>query len=297
MVFAPREDERPCGADCRTPKNGADSSILAREYIRASVDALVQRAACFNEKTAVEGWSVRLGDAQDGRRPAVCRGCGLIWGGAPVIVGMSLENSYFSRERITRLFRFLAALESDVFALIMDQPAEHNYRALGFGPEETVRKIKSRSADLRRAVRQAMRADELGPGAGKFHELPWEGVRGDEDFQRQLRTLREIYSSDSRFREDVERPVREYLKSGLRRLGRADLPGPKMVEGASAYALEELALVLASPRIMACPASVYLYHRGWPPFERLMTGGYGQPPAAGVGFLELEVVDGPAVVP
>ncbi len=265
---------------------GKDASDLGRLEVPTNRFPLTQRIEDWNNQVMREGWEVRLSEGLS-ERPALQRGYKILQNGGPAIVGMSLENSYFSKETLTRLFRFLESLSCDVYLLVMDKPSEHNYRALSYSEERITQKVKKKGAEMFRAIDDAMEA--IGQAAKRFHILDWTAIRTHGEYQLAKRSLESLYVSNKTFRNDVRAAVKAYIAPRLH--------GEEVTEdrhaNADQYLLEELAFLICSQKLLDTGAPAYLYHKAWSIFERLVTGAYDQNSCSSMGFVELEVQTDP----
>lgn len=231
----------------------------------------------WNKTVSQEGWYVAVTERE---HPAIEAGLRNFSNGGDLIIGMSLENSYFSRDTVARLIRYLGTLEVDVFIAVMDQPSKHNYRALGYSEKIIDQKIRKKGANLRLKIKSALK------GLDKFSEhfqiMDWSYVYEQEEYLHAKSLLEEIQMENKTFREDLASCAETYLRPKSKQ----DLSEGSLRE-AEKYLLEELAFLVASSKIFNRESLSYLYHRPWPIFEKLTTGEYGDIQAP--GFIELAV--------
>lgn len=277
-----------------TDKNRSESTNLpgtqesearnALEPLSAPINAdrLRLKIETWNEQCMQEGWSIQV-PCNITERPALQRGCEILHNSGSIIVGMSLGNSYFSSENITRLFRFLHTLNLQVYIVVMDKPSEHNYLALGYSEDRVADKIKKKGAEIFRAIDSALK--QVDSQGEHFHILNWDIIREHKDYQHARLILEQLYLSNELFRNDLRCAVDAYLTPKLK--------GQSMTEqrhiSADQYLLEELAFLISSREILGAEECAYLYHKEWLIFERLVSGGYDQNLASGLGFVELKV--------
>jgi tRNA-dependent cyclodipeptide synthase len=99
-------------------------------------------------------------------------------------------------------------------------------------------------------------------------------------YQNNLNLISELYRVNQEFQTDAEEATKKVLmKKSDRAISEEDIKiGTK-------YLLEELAFVLSSPDIFEVQSTVYMYHRNWPIYEKLVNGEYDNKPRNNLGFL------------
>lgn len=234
----------------------------------------------MNDRFRPEGWQARISSAEE-NRGALQHGIQLVEEGAPAIVGISLDNSYFSRDTLSRLFTVLDEFGSKIYIVPMDLPAEHNYRALGHTDTHIRKKIKKKGDEVRRNARSALQ--EVGIVSDKAKFVQWELIRESPNYRETLSYVRMMGKDCPSFSNDLDQAVDQYLGGKLPSCGDT-APAINMARG---YLIEELSFLLAAHEILSEEKLCYVYHREWPIFEGLMTGAYGQVPGGNMGFLEL----------
>lgn len=186
------------------------------------------------------------------------------------IVGLSLGNSYYNERNIENLLAYLGRHASRIEIFIPEVPAHHTYRALGYDDCDSDRKCRLRSNGLRNRCRSILsRSADLGKIT---NELDWEkSVSIHPEYQKRLREIELLYEYNSDFRRDV----RENTAAVLSHKHSQGVVNEGSIDIGAKFLLEEIAFLLASPKIFDSKNIAYVYHKDWEIFGRLIEGCYG----------------------
>jgi cyclo(L-tyrosyl-L-tyrosyl) synthase len=192
------------------------------------------------------------------------------------VVGISLGNSYFDKEKIDSLLRFCAETFPRTDIMIPDKPYVHNYLALGYSQIEAERKARLNGATLRNHSSRA-----IGTTAN-VKILSWaKDIEPKQAYRDELKRLKRIASINETFRNATREATRQVIQGKLK-------PGKKVepaIDEGIKYLLEELAFLSASPQILATPEVNYVYHNRWPIFEQFVEGKFDGKPRKDLGCL------------
>lgn len=185
------------------------------------------------------------------------------------VLGMSLENGYFTAHRVQALVSWAASeFPTGVIIMLPDRPAEHTYRAFGFDSEKSQAKAKRHGRNL---LNKILRAIDSLPDDYRFRVrvIDWRTeVETNESFTATLQRVRSLYESDVRgFRCDVNSATAQVV-------GRVSNPIPIDCRVGAECLLQEMAFLESIPPIMSCISSgppkesayIFVYHKPWPVF-------------------------------
>ena len=199
------------------------------------------------------------------------RGAGLIW--------MSAGNSYFTEEVIEKLLAFANENLSKIVITAPNEPAEHTYRALGYKGNEIERKARLNANLLKNRAKiiiEKMRERKVDVEVNIIDDI--NSVKG---YKENYKYILKLYRTNPLFKADAKEVTQEFLRNKLKE-------GIKLEKATSQgvfYLLKELAFVMASPSIFDSKKIVYIYHKEWNIYDKLVSGFYDGLPKENLGFL------------
>lgn len=202
------------------------------------------------------------------------------------IVWMSAGNSYFKEEVIMKLLEFASEKFLKVIVMAPDEPAEHTFKALGLYSEHFKRKARLNANLLQNRARRVI-GNLINKGIKTdFKVVEWtDEIIPNPEYQGMLKSMRNLYYNNEVFRNDARETTKEVILNKLSK--NADLE--KAIDEAVIYLLEELAFVLASPRIYNAPKMTYLYHHDWLIYKNLITGRYDKQHRPELAFMLTQI--------
>ncbi len=191
-----------------------------------------------------------------------------------VIIWMSVGNSYFDKEKIEEIMDYAVNSFSSVKVLIPYEPAIYTYLALGYDNVKASSKARLGSNRLKNHTKRVVSENK------NVEIVDWTEIERNELYQEKLGFIKELYNKNEEFQKDANETTQKILanKSGI------DISEDNINIGVE-YLLEELAFVLASPDFFEVERTVYMYHRSWPIYEKLVNGLYDDQTKHNVGFL------------
>ena len=193
------------------------------------------------------------------------------------IVGMSLGNSYFNKDRIGELLRCCSVIFSHVRVMIADKPAEHTYKAIGYSPQEAVRKARLKGNTLQNQSQKSI--DNI---LGDVTLVEWgDEIDSHPSYLRELVRVEALYTESDIFREEVRGTTGIALDGKLKK-------GVEMVSAVNEgvhYLLKELAFLSASPEIFGTERIAYIYHSQWKVYEYFIEGRFDGQKRSDLGFV------------
>ncbi len=192
---------------------------------------------------------------------------------APVVLGISPFNSYFSEQVIAEIANWASAAGSDYYLYIPDGPTIFTLQAMGYEEHKAGRKARRQYKYLKNKIYKAL--GKLGQTDEEITRrvLNSERLDGDSVYQRILAQVYDLWQKDESFKQGCVSTARWVLLNQRRQqyaLSDAAL------ELAARYFLAELPLFLRSPEIINSPSAVFCYHQ-CPNFVRTLyqQGAYG----------------------
>jgi len=174
------------------------------------------------------------------------------------IVGFSLDNSYFKKDTIDQLIRYIANNFSNTKIMIADKSAVHNYKAKGYNQEKAERKSRLKGNALRNHANRTI--DDLTKDVSLVN---WERIEQTNEYKQSYQEIISLYNTNKEFYQDTRNTTKEVLKTKKK----------ESIDEGVQYLLEELSFIIASPRIYDNKIA-YVYHREWLIFENLIAGKY-----------------------
>ncbi len=192
---------------------------------------------------------------------------------------MSAGNPYFTEERIAKLLHFALGRFAKVIIMAPDEPAEHNFKALGYPDNQAKRKARLNANLLQNRAKRAV--NSLSPELkNNVIVVEWvDEVIPNARYQEKYKDILQLYHTNASFKKDA----RETTKSVISKKTGTNIE--KSLDEAVHYVLKELAFVLASPSMYRAKKVFYLYHVAWPIYQKLKDGKYDGIPKINLGFL------------
>ncbi len=193
------------------------------------------------------------------------------------IVGMSPGNSYFKKDRVDDLLRYCSTIFGSVRIMIADKPAEHTYKARGYGSTEAERKARLNGNTLQNHSQRSI--DGI---FGDIKLVEWkEQIDPNEFYQMELNRIETMYRENDSFREKIRETTRAVLEGMLK-------PGVEIEDAIGEgvyYLLKELAFLSASPKIFGTDRVAYIYHDRWEVYEHFVEGKFDGQKRSDLGFV------------
>ena len=223
---------------------------------------------------------------------ATLRGYELLNNKGFVISAMSIGNSYFSNEKIDELLPFLNKHFSQTKILIAKKISVHTYKALGYDEKKARQKTKLAGNRLKNSCIRTMQKIRTQGQQVNVDFVDWENeVEHDAEYEKQLEIIKELYNRHKRLK-DVKKSFYKDARDTTKNVLMAKLEDKKEIDRAIdegvEYLLEELAFILAAPKIFNVTNVAYIYHREWPIFTKLIDGKYDKKIRKNVAFIQLE---------
>jgi len=188
---------------------------------------------------------------------------------APVVLGISPFNSYFSEQVITEIVEWASTAGSDYYLYIPDGPTIFTLQAMGY--EES--KARRQNNYLENKIYRAL--GNLGQTDKEIARRMLNSRRLDTDsvYQGILAQVHDLWQKDESFKQGCINTAHWVLLNQRRQ---QKIRSKASLELAARYFLAELPLFLRSPEIINSPSAVFCYHQ-CPGFVRTLyeQGAYG----------------------
>ena len=179
-----------------------------------------------------------------------------------IIVGMSLWNTYFSKERLKLILSDLVIqkkLDITMTTLDFDQASLHNFRAIYDSNENALRKRRLTNNALVNKINSALQELFI----QNNYLLDWKWVTENNAYQEHKNNVFDLYEKNS----DFKNIVKNTASAPIEKLAKLYWKEKVNIDEAIKYLLKELAFFAASPEILWVTSTAFLYHRPFPLFE------------------------------
>jgi len=217
--------------------------------------------------------------------PAYQRGYKIVDDKGFIIAAMSIGNGYFGKEKIEELIPFWSKSFSKVKILIADSISIHTYKAKGYSEKEARQKTRLAGNRLKNHCQRAIQQLRSRGDENNVEFVEWsDEVEHNTEYEKQLSIVHGLYEKSLEFKKDAKEATLSVLKSKVEE----DINLEKAAEEGVNYLLEELAFLLASPKIFNEKNISYIYHREWPIFVNLVDGKYDKKVRSNVAFIQTD---------
>ncbi len=182
-----------------------------------------------------------------------------------IIIGVSINNSYFKEENLNKLVLWSTERYSSVFIMIPDEPMVHTLMALGYSKSKAISKVRLKTNNL---VRKCNRIIDFNNLSGKVKIITWKDL-DNRIYKDTLITLINLYSKNLDFRWVTRKTTSNVI------LANGKTPDELSIDEGAYFFLKELAFIIQSDLILKQKRVVYLYHKKTEVLENLLSGLYG----------------------
>ena len=193
-----------------------------------------------------------------------------------LIIGVSINNSYFKEENIEKLLVWATNQSSSVYVMIPDHPAVYTLLALGRSQNDADRIARLKSNALENKTRKIIERLQL----ENVKILRWDELKGKFKYLEALVALFHCYTVDSKMRDALRKTTASVL--GLQ----WGLPSINAeIDLGVQFLLYELAFILHSDLILTEEKTAYVYHSTMQVMKDIMEGKHSFIPRKNVGFI------------
>lgn len=175
------------------------------------------------------------------------------------VVGMSLENGYFSAGTVKRIVAECSSVFSEVVVMIPDLPAYHTYLAFGHSPAKAKKKMHRHAVNMQNKVMNSLLELDK-EQRNRVKMVNWATVGDNEAYTNILAKVKCVFEHDVEFRRVVEQATGAVV-------GRQSEPQKIDVRVGVESLLMEMAFLETLDAI--CPPEqhrryqVFVYHKDW----------------------------------
>lgn len=196
-----------------------------------------------------------------------------------LIVGISINNSYFKTENLEKILIWASSLSRPVYVMIPDEPAVYTLMALGKTKEESERIARLKSNALENKCRDIEQRLAI-PG---MKIIRWKDITGDKNYQTALSDIQVAYSNDESFRNALNETTASVMQNGG-----SQTPSVESIGIGVQFLFQELAFIVRSSLILRESKTAYLYHRTMDVLKNIIDNRYSFQGAPNVGFITAE---------
>jgi cyclo(L-tyrosyl-L-tyrosyl) synthase len=179
-------------------------------------------------------------------------------------LAISLYNSYFTEDRITRLLQHVASPGRKIYLVIVDLPVAHNLRAIGKGDSYIKRRMLQHGNNMANRCRRAIENSGV-----EATIVNWKIVSSSSVYLEGVEIFRNLYDQDARFRFEARKVTSGVLFNKLE--VRAT---EQQIDVAVSFVLEELAFFWWGDQILGEDNLVNAYHSEMKILSDLIAGAY-----------------------
>lgn len=184
--------------------------------------------------------------------------------GEHALVGVSPFNSYYSEERLEKIFHWALCNFKTVHAFLPDEVSVYNLQAVGYPYETARRKARKQDCAMRNKIMKAFQRLGFSPSAAHHKILPLSLLRTRSQYQTVYQQCIELFERDPAFRADCFEAAHEVLVKKTK--------GPLAIAPlrlAVDYILAELPVWFNTPSLTGVSASAMIYHNLSPAWKNL----------------------------
>lgn len=178
--------------------------------------------------------------------------------------GVSLYNSYFTEDRITRLLQKVDSSNTKIYLVIVDLPVAHNLRAIGKDDSYTKKKVRQHGNNMTNRCKRAVQASGVAAVI-----MNWDTVASSDDYKLGVERFRELYEVDTKFRLEARKVTSDVLFNKLQVVATE-----QQINVAVSFVLEELAFFWQGDKILGEDSLVNAYHSEMKILSDLIAGVY-----------------------
>ena len=192
-----------------------------------------------------------------------------------IILGISINNSYFKAELLEKLLAWATASAGPVYVMIPDEPAVHTLMALGKTQQDAERVARLKSNSLENKCLEIVQRF----GLRKIQIIRWGCLVANECYQAALLEIRAAFEKDASFRTAVRNMTASVLKGDST---------PEAIEMGVHFLLQELAFITRADQILGEDKVAYVYHKTMDVLKEVIMGRYVFRASPNVGFITAE---------
>ncbi len=195
-----------------------------------------------------------------------------------LILGLSINNRYFSEENIEKLMNW-AAPASSTCIMIPDEPAVCTMMALGKSREDAERVARLKSNALENKCKKIQERLNL----SSVTILRWKDIKTNISYQHASSHIQKVYNVDASFAAAIDETTREVLKNA-----NSAEPSEQQISIGIQFLLQELAFITYADCFFSGRDVAYVYHRTMKILKDIVDGKYTFRAGRQIGFITAE---------
>ena len=196
-----------------------------------------------------------------------------------LIIGISLNNSYFKEENLRKLITWATGHSESVYIMIPDEPAVHTLSALGETEKEAQRIAQLKSNNLANKCNRIIQENQL----TTVRVIRWKDFKENASYVQTLFDIKTAYGNDVILKQSLREATTHVLHAGGTRVvteGEIDL--------GTQFLFKELAFITHADTILGVQKVAYVYHRTMPVLREIVEGIYSFKASPNIGFITAE---------
>ncbi|MEI6022361.1 MAG: tRNA-dependent cyclodipeptide synthase [bacterium] len=168
-----------------------------------------------------------------------------------IIIGVSINNSYFKESNLTKIISWSATRASNVYIMIPDTPSVSTLIALGYeqNKAETLARLKSNSLENKCLfIIKELNLDNI-------KIIRWRDLIGRIEYVQAIGHIKYFYDNDLSFKDALRKTTSDVLKHNM-----SDVPSESQIDIGVVFLLQELAFICHADSILKEEKLGYLYH-------------------------------------
>jgi tRNA-dependent cyclodipeptide synthase len=201
--------------------------------------------------------------------------------GKPLIIGVSLSNSYFTKENLQKILSWAGTISQEIYIMIPDKPAVFTMRARGKSEKDAISLARRETKKLMSVCNEVIHSS----GLDDVTFVTWEHLETNSYYLESLSEIEHEYGSSPEFAEAIRAatlPVISLVR------GRQRVPTEEELELGVQFLLKELAFISEASMILSQGKVAYVYHQTMHIFKEILEGEYSFRASTGVGYITVE---------
>ena len=191
-----------------------------------------------------------------------------------IIVGISINNSYFKEPNLEKILSWSQCNASKVYIMIPDEPSIHTLIAIGYAHKkaENITRLKSNALE-----NKCLKIIQ-GLNSSVFNVLRWKSIVGSLAYLESLCEMNNLYCTDVNFRKALRDTTAEVVSKYIQHA-----PTEIEIDNAVVFLIKELSFICNSNNILDSSNVAYLYQNTMNVLRDIVYGKYSF--KTSVGFI------------
>lgn len=204
-----------------------------------------------------------------------------------VIIGTSIDNSYFTEENLKNIMIWVTLNTGPVYIMIPDEPAIYTMMGKGYSRVKATAKVRLKANALENKCRRVAANFDIPIEIVRLSLVPNADILSGEPwslYPTWISGMREYYKADKNFRLKLRTATKEVLSTGGKYR-----PSTKQINVGVNFLIQELAFILGSKDILGECNVAYIYHKTIPALKYILNNkNLWTRKACPIGYITLE---------